>query len=189
MKTDVTHSEILLCDDSISNLLLVSKLLESEGYQFITKVSNPEDVLVELTNKQFDLLLLDIEMPRMDGLEVLRQIHRRQLVNEFFPVIILSGRKDEFTRNKALEIGAIDFINKPFDQTEILLRVKNTLRQYEAYKLKNNLANELEKRIAKRTQQLEASQQLLIQRLAMAGELKDQDTGNHVIRVGQMASH
>ncbi|MCJ8270464.1 MAG: HD domain-containing protein, partial [Psychrosphaera sp.] len=119
--------------------------------------------------------------------EVMQQLHQRKLIDETFPIIILTGRKDEYTRNKALSMGAMDFINKPFDQTEILLRVRNTLRQYAAYQLKENLAQELKSKVAERTKELEASQKLLVERLAMAGELKDEATGKHVIRVGKYA--
>ncbi|NQZ09091.1 MAG: response regulator, partial [Algicola sp.] len=187
MKSDFTESKILLCDDSVSNLLLVRKLLESEHYNNITAVSSPEIVLEKMATEQYDLLLLDIEMPKMDGLEVMKQLHQRKLIDEYFPIIILTGRKDEFTRNKALSMGAMDFINKPFDQTEILLRVRNTLRQYAAYQLKENLAQQLKSKVAERTKELEASQKLLVERLAMAGELKDEATGKHVIRVGKYA--
>jgi len=187
MRRDFTESRILICDDSLSNLLLVSKLLESENYHNITAVSAPEKVLEEIAKREFDLLLLDIEMPKMDGFEVMNQLRQRKLIDENFPIIILTGRKDEFTRNKALSMGAMDFINKPFDQTEILLRVRNTLRQYAAYQLKEHLAEELEKQVKERTAELEAAQKLLVQRLSMAGELKDEATGKHVIRVGKYA--
>lgn len=126
-------------------------------------------------------------MPKMDGLEVLKQIRRRQLVSEQFPIIILTGRKDEFTRNRALEMGAIDFISKPFDQTEIILRVSNTLKQHTALKMQQNLSQALDAKVKARTKQLEISQNLLITRLAMVGELKDHETANHVTRVGEMA--
>jgi len=185
MNADFSKSRILICDDSVSNLLLVSKLLESENYSDITAVSSPENVLEEIAKSKFDLLLLDIEMPIMDGFEVMKQLHERKLIDENFPIIIITGRKDELTRNKALSMGAIDFINKPFDQIEILLRVRNTLRQYAAYQLKEHLAEELEKQVEQRTIELEAAQKLLVQRLSMAGELKDEATGKHVIRVGK----
>ena len=183
------QSKILLCDDSISNLLLLEKLLESEGFEQVTTVSDPEQALENLVTEEYDLLLLDIEMPKMNGLEVLKHIRNRQLVNELFPIIILTGRKDEFTRNKALEMGAIDFINKPFDQTEIVLRVGNTLKQYSALKLQQNLTQALNAEVKARTEQLELSQKLLIKRLATVGELKDIETANHVTRVGEMAKH
>lgn len=183
------QSQILLCDDSISNLLLLDKLLESEGFEHVTAVSDPEQALENLVTGDYDLLLLDIEMPKMDGLEVLTHIRNRQLVDEQFPIIILTGRKDEFTRNKALEMGAKDFINKPFDQTEIILRVSNTLKQHAALKLQQNLSQALDEKVKARTEQLELSQRLLVKRLALVGELKDHETANHVTRVGEMAKH
>ena len=81
MKSDFTESRILLCDDSVSNLLLVSKLLESEHYNNITAVSSPQIVLEKMATEQYDLLLLDIEMPKMDGLEVMQQLHQRKLID------------------------------------------------------------------------------------------------------------
>jgi putative two-component system response regulator len=187
IKSDINQSKILLCDDSVANLMLVKKLLESDQFTNIKAVADPLSVLEEMKVGDYDLLMLDIEMPVMDGLEVMHQLHRRKLIDEYFPIIILTGRKDEETRNKALTQGAVDFINKPFSQTEVLLRVRNTLKLRAAYQFKDNLAEELEKQVALRTEALEAAQTLLVKRLAMAGEFKDKDTGNHVTRVGLMA--
>lgn len=187
MNLDTKHLNILICDDSITNVLLLSSLLESEGYTSITTLTDPTRVLSTLQDKKIDLLLLDIEMPEMDGFQVMQQISESPVKNDFIPVLVLTGHQGTEIRNRALESGAQDFLNKPFDHTEVILRVRNLLRVRSAYLAQANHAVELEKRVEERTAELNRATDILIERMAMAGEMRDTDTGNHVLRVGHYA--
>ena len=187
MPENINRYKVLICDDSITNVLVLSKLLESEGFDKVTTLTEPEKVAHELESGDYDLLMLDIEMPGMNGFDVMIQLKDHRIVDEYFPILILTGRQDTETRMRALEGGAADFINKPFDQTEVILRVKNILRVRAAYNASINHAKELERKVEKRTKELSEATNILIQRLARAGELRDNETGRHVLRVGQYA--
>ncbi len=178
---------VLICDDSIANVMLLSSLLEDEGLAQSKWLTDPKKVAEEIVKDDYDLLLLDIEMPHMTGIEVLQQLRRENLVDEFFPVLILTGRQDVETRHQALEAGAADYVNKPFDQVEVILRVRHLLNVRAAYKGQANLARRLESMVQERTAELSKATDVLVQRLAMAGELRDNETGNHVVRVGRFA--
>ncbi|QYJ77883.1 HD domain-containing phosphohydrolase [Shewanella acanthi] len=180
-------AKIMICDDSITNTLILSAYLKDAGYELITTLTIPEKVVPELANGGYQCLILDIEMPQMSGFDVMELIRETQVVDEYFPIIIMTGRQDAETRNRALESGAADFINKPFDQTETLLRIRNALNVYRAYSAMQHHAHELERQVEARTKELSIANSLLIERLAKAGELKDCDTGRHVLRVGKYA--
>ncbi|MDH5517222.1 MAG: response regulator [Gammaproteobacteria bacterium] len=187
MKISIKNLNILICDDSISNVLLLEKLLQDSGYKSITTITNPLKVLPTMLETPYDLLLLDIEMPGLSGIEVIEQIHQSVLHHQFIPVLVLTGNQLPAIRNKALEVGASDFLTKPFDNTEVLLRVRNLLRVRAAYLAQSRMNTELEERVEKRTQELEKATSILIQRLAQVGEMRDTETGRHVLRVGKYA--
>ena len=123
MAIDTAHLKILICDDSVTNILILSKLLESEGYFHHTSLTDPTRVLPAMQENNYDLLLLDIEMPKMDGFEVMRQINASTVSEQLVPILVLTGKQGNETRNKALLLGAQDFVNKPFDQMEAPIQI------------------------------------------------------------------
>lgn len=187
MSIEIEQLKILICDDSITNVLILNSLLKSEGFDHVESVTDPLHVMPLLETQTFDLLLLDIEMPHLDGFAVMNKIQASPLAQQLIPILVLTGRQGAEVRNRALQSGAQDFVNKPFDQTEVMLRVKNLLRVRAAYLAQTNLAIELENRVRERTTELNAATDFLVERLAMAGEMRDTDTGKHVLRVGQYA--
>ena len=128
MHLPVQDLSILICDDSVTNTMILAKLLESEGYTQIRVLNDPTKVLPLMEEELFDLLLLDIEMPDLDGFEIMDLIHKSSVGRQQVPILVLTGRQDQETRLKALDSGAQDFLNKPIDQAEVVLRVKNPLR-------------------------------------------------------------
>jgi len=187
MPYSIKKLNILICDDSISNVMVLEELLKTQGYESITTVTDPTKVIPLMLEKHFDLLLLDIEMPKMTGIEVMQQINESRLQHEYIPVLVLTGNQKTEIRNQALELGAFDYVLKPFDQTSVLLRVRNLLRVRAAYLAQSTMKEELEKRVVTRTHELEKATEILIKRLAQAGEMRDTDTGRHVLRVGKYA--
>lgn len=184
MPTNFASQKILICDDSITNVLVLSTLLESIGKIKTQTETDPRKVEPILEEQNFDLLLLDIEMPHLNGFQVMEQVRRHYDMDDL-PIIILTGNSDSETRNAALALGANDFINKPFDQTEVKLRCMNLLKTSQAFKLQRNLNEELEKKVEQRTRELSDATEALIHRLALAGEMRDYETGQHVVRVGK----
>jgi len=184
---DISDCKVAVCDDSITNVMILSKLLESEGIGHVHTFTDPRRVVPFLREQAWDidLLILDIEMPHMSGLEMMAAIAAEHPGQLPFAILIITGLNDRDVRHSALLAGANDFVDKPFDQTEVVLRTRNLLQVQRALKAQTQLAHELELKVAQRTEELDRANNLLIQLLALAGELRDNETGRHVARVGR----
>jgi len=176
--------KILVCDDSITNVLILSKLIETEVAGDVTALTDPRKVMESLAMDEYDLLLLDYEMPYLNGIEVMALVREKYNQHEL-PILFITGVNDIEKRNLALSKGANDFVNKPIDQVEVPLRVKNLLMTSHNFKLQKNLNEELEHRVEERTEEINLLTESLINSLAAAGEMKDSDTGKHTFRVGE----
>jgi putative two-component system response regulator len=177
-------NKILLCDDSVTNLFVIAKLIEVEISRDVTALTDPREVMNSLALEEHDLLILDYEMPYLNGIEVMELV-RKKYSQEELPILFITGAHDVETRNLALSRGANDFVHKPIDQVEIVLRINNLLAISHSFKLQKNLNHELELRVEKRTQEINGFTDNLIHRLAIAGEMKDNDTAKHTYRVGE----
>lgn len=177
---------VMVVDDEPINTKVVTRLLELEGYtQFVT-THNAADAN-RLAGKHLpDLILLDLMMPDKSGFEVLEELRGDPRL-QFVPVVILTASTDRDSRVRCLELGATDFVTKPIEPSELVPRVRNVL-QVKLYqdRLKSYSRN-LEAAVKQRTAQLEASRQDVIHCLARAAEYRDDDTGQHVLRVGKYA--
>jgi len=118
---------ILIVDDVAENVELLDTYLQSSGYEVLTAASGHEAIRITY-DKRPDLILLDIMMPDMDGFEVLRRLRRNDPSGET-PVIFLTALSGEGYEARGLELGAVDYITKPFDIQELRLRVRNALRR------------------------------------------------------------
>lgn len=116
---------ILVVDDDREIVKVLGKLLELEGYQVYAAYDGMEALEI-LTEKRVHLLLLDVMMPRLDGLSTLMEIRRRQNI----PVIMLSAKTEESDKVLGLSIGADDYVSKPFQTAELMARVRSQLRRY-----------------------------------------------------------
>lgn len=124
------HMRILVVDDDPPSVKMTAFLLREEGYEVLA-ANNGRDALLLLEREKPDLVLLDVMMPGLDGFETLRQIRSRDSI----PVIFLSAKGETADRVAGLEIGADDYLAKPFEPSELLARVKAVLRRTEAYAL------------------------------------------------------
>ncbi|WP_206485423.1 HD domain-containing phosphohydrolase [Thalassotalea sp. G2M2-11] len=184
---DNTHTaKILVCDDSITNTLILKELIENELNAKVIAITDPRKVQSVLEKHTIDLVILDIEMPHINGFEVMSDI-RKTYQEDQLPILIITANDAVETRNKALLNGANDFLNKPFDQIEVILRASILLKIRASYYQHENSQVILEQKVAQRTEQLNDAIKSLLNSLAAAGELKDNDTGKHVLRVGQYA--
>ncbi len=184
---DIHDAKILIVDDNRSNVALLEAVLEEEEYENLFSTTDPFQVMPLYREHKFDLILLDIRMPGMSGIEVLKQF-KNILQNEYLPIIVLTAQTDQETRQQALAAGAKDFITKPFEDWEVLLRIKNTLQTRLYYTRQILRANLLEDEVAKRTSEIRATQFEIVQRLGAAGELRDNETGAHVQRMSHICS-
>lgn len=123
---DYIKAKILMVDDEPSNILLLEQMLLQEGYENLHSTSDPTKVVDMFSEIKPDLILLDLNMPRMDGFEVMQQLKQVD-ADALVPILVLTALKDEKTRWRALRSGAKDFLCKPLDLTEANLRIKNLL--------------------------------------------------------------
>lgn len=117
---------ILVVDDQFQNIELLQAYLVPQGYE-IVKASSGEEALEKIVHNQIDLVLLDIMMPRMSGLEVLEKLRANEKTKAV-PVVMVTALKETEDKIKSLEAGCDDFISKPFDKIELLARVKSILK-------------------------------------------------------------
>ncbi|HEX5804227.1 MAG TPA: HD domain-containing phosphohydrolase [Azospira sp.] len=175
---------ILVVDDNEANILLLENLLRQRGYRNVHATGDPFRVVPLHREQQFALILLDMQMPGMDGLGVMRQL-RAEMPGEYLPVLVITAQTDGETRLKALELGARDYVTKPFVVTELAHRIRNLMEVQIAYRDRLEQAEILERKVRERTRELQETQFEILHRLARAGEYRDNETGNHVHRVSQ----
>jgi putative two-component system response regulator len=169
----IDQARVLVVDDDPANVLLLEKILDRGGYANVQSTTDPCKVKAMHQKWSFDIILLDIRMPELDGFQVMDQL-AKITENDYLPILVLTAQIDSKTRLTALEKGAKDFLTKPFDQAEVLL-YKQRLWQKEI----------LEAKVRERTQELRASRLEIVGRLARAGEYRDNETGAHVIRMSK----
>lgn len=185
-KQDILNAHILLVDDQLVNIKLLEKMLRQAGFTAIFSTTEAREVKTLYFDNEIDLVLLDIRMPVMDGFEVMAQL-QADINNDYLPVLVLTAELTSHTRERALSSGAKDFITKPFDQAEVIQRIFNMLEVRLLHK-QVRLQNEtLEQQVRQRTRQLEQSQLEIIKRLGRAAEYKDNETGNHILRMSHFA--
>jgi len=179
--------KLLLVDDNLLNLEVIQGTLESAGYKNFTSVDKPLKLSSILQEQSFDLILLDINMPIMDGFGVLSLIH--QLFSEFErpPVIMLTAQDDLDYRIRALDSGASDYITKPFNRKELLIRVALHLENWVMKKTLMEEKQTLEQKVRARTKAMQEAHFEIVDRLGRAAEYRDNETGNHVKRVSLVA--
>lgn len=185
MKQRFSYKErILIIDDEEANIQLLERMLRREGYTKIKSTADSREASIIFRQFQPDIVLLDLIMPHCDGFEVMEQLKGLVPEENYLPILILTGDTSLETRRRALTQGATDFIIKPFDMMETLLRIKNMLktRSLQLQLQQQNLT--LEQHVKNRTRELEEARLEIIKRLAVAVEYRDDDTGEHTIRVG-----
>ncbi len=176
---------ILIVDDQSTVIILLESMLKSAGYKNIHSTTKSSTVLDLYRNLRPDLMLLDIQMPDVDGFQVMGQLEVANRKNEYLPILVLSAEQDQETRHRALDSGAKDFLNKPFDRIEVLMRIRNILEASLLYKEIRHQNEDLEKRVQERTNELRETQREIVQRLGRAAEFRDTDTGAHISRMSR----
>ncbi|HEX8552315.1 MAG TPA: HD domain-containing phosphohydrolase [Abditibacteriaceae bacterium] len=180
------NARVLIVDDEPINVRLLQRILQNAGYHDIACVYDSREVLSFVEGETPDIVLLDWMMPHLNGLDVLRQLQHQECAR-YLPILVLTADVTAQTREEALAGGAKDFLTKPFDQAEVLLRVKNLLETRFLHLAQQEQNRSLEERVLERTRDLENSQAEMLQRLAQAAEFRDDDTGQHTQRVGELA--
>lgn len=180
----IKQARILIVDDSSANVMLLESILHRDGYDNVQATTDPRVVTALHQRNIFDLILLDIRMPHMDGFDVMRAL-RDTTGEEYIPVLVLTAQTDDATRLQALELGAMDYLTKPFSRVEALHRIRNMLKVRTLYNIERWQAEVLEHRVRDRTRELNDTRLEVIRRLGRAGEYRDNETGFHVIRMSK----
>jgi putative two-component system response regulator len=180
----LSESTVMMVDDEPIIAEVVQKYLRAAGFKRFITCHEPSKAVKILTTEQPDLLLLDLVMPKMNGFEILTCMKKDPLLSHI-PVIILTSSTDAETKLEALKRGAADFLAKPVEAGELVLRLRNilTVKAYHDHLAKHTAL--LEHQVHLRTNELRAAQQQILFSLASAGEFRDEDTGMHVVRVGR----
>lgn len=186
MSEAIRSSRVVVIDDVASNLRLLESSLRTFGLEHIKTFSDSAAGLAWLLKNPWDLLLLDLDMPTPSGFDILQKLAQRD--HSRSPVIIISALSRAEDRRKGLEMGAQDYICKPVDMFDLILRVRNNLQLSLASQSLHQERDQLEEQVQERTAQLNCSFQALIRSLSRAAAYKDNETGNHVLRIGESAA-
>jgi PAS domain S-box-containing protein len=152
---DILDARILIVDDQEANVSLLERLLHDAGYTAVTSTMNPHEVWALHRKNRYDLILLDLQMPGMDGFQVIEALKTNE-VDAYLPVLVITAQPGHKLR--ALQAGARDFISKPFDLVEVKMRVRNMLEVRLLYKALEKYSTALEQTVAERTAELRASE-------------------------------
>ena len=181
------HARILIVDDEPGNVEVLRRMLERAGFDKLDTTTDARQALPLYVETRPDLILLDLHMPHMDGLEVMDQLN--EIVEaSYLPILMLTADMTPEARREALSRGAKDFLSKPFNPDEVLLRIRTLLETRFLYLQIQSQNQLLEAKVRERTRELESAQIEIIERLARAAEFRDDNTGQHTERVGQMAA-
>jgi putative two-component system response regulator len=179
-----SKTHILVVDDETNISRLVSQFLENQGYVCDT-CENGALAIEKLASGRFDLVVSDINMPGMSGIELLAAAKKSYPDIAF---IMLTAVDDHRTAVHALELGAFGFIIKPFEANELFINVSNSLRRRELELERNLYEERLEGEVRERTAEIRATQEQVIIRLVTASGYRDEETGEHIQRMGEYAA-
>ena len=177
---DILDSSILIVDDQSANVQLLAQLLREAGYTQVSSTTNPLEVCALHRQNNYDLVLLDLQMPVMDGFQVMEGLKTSD-ADDYLPVLVITAQPGHKVR--ALQAGAKDFICKPFVLVEVIARVHNLLEVRLLHKNLRNNNHLLKFHVRERTAELQAGYLETIFAMMRAAEYKDQDTGTHVKRI------
>jgi putative two-component system response regulator len=180
------NATILIVDDQMTNIMFLESILQNAGYTHVHSIQDPTQVVPRFKELKPDLICLDICMPQINGFQVMGQlkiIHQQA----FLPILVLTSEDDRDTRLRALESGAKDFLIKPFDKVEVLMRIRNLLESSLLNKTVSQQKEILEETVRIRTRELKETQFDVVHRLARAAEHRDNETGSHIIRMSHFA--
>ena len=152
---ELLAARILVVDDQPANIELLAQALGQSGYTNVTTTQNPQEVCALHRRHRYDLILLDLQMPGMDGFQVIEALKANEL-DAWLPVLVITAQPGH--KMRALQAGARDFISKPLDMVEMRVRIRNMLEVRVLYRMLEDHAENLEAAVAERTAQLRESE-------------------------------
>lgn len=179
--SEIRRAKILIVDDQESNVKLLEYMLAGSGYQSVSSTTDARDVFGLYQANRYDLVVLDLNMPHMDGFQVIAALKTIENLG-YVPVLVVTAEPAHKLR--ALEAGAKDFISKPFDNVEVLTRIQNMIEVRLLHRQLYGYNASLEELVLERTADLHESYRETVLTMTCAAEYKDTDTGLHIQRVG-----
>ena len=152
---EILAASILIVDDQAANVELLEQLLSDAGYSNVTSTMQPQEVCALHEKNNYDLILLDLQMPEMDGFQVMAGL-KNNTTDSYLPVVVLTAQPGH--KLQALQCGAKDFLSKPFDLAEVKMRIYNMLEVKLLYKELESYSTFLEQRVEERTAELRESE-------------------------------
>ena len=183
---ELRQSKILIVDDNIDNVQLLEHMLDEEYFDNVISTTDPTQVLNLHQIHRFDLILLDIRMPQMSGLDVIDALKSVMAKDDYLSVLVLTAQTDDETKKQALEAGARDFLVKPFRNWEVMQRIRNLLETRVYFNRQKQKVNILEEEVGRRTKEIRDTQLQVVRTLGRAAEFRDNETGMHIIRMSKM---
>jgi putative two-component system response regulator len=177
---------VLIVDDQQLNRALFESLLREDGYQ-TRSVESGQTALLAVEAEAPDLILLDLVMPGMGGIEVIRRLKSRA-ESRTIPIVVVTGFSNPESRIEAFQAGAEDFLSKPVERSELRARVRNLLRMKEYHDLVIQHNRTLESEVQERTAQLRSQYRETVYLMTSAAEYRDEDTGAHVRRISALSA-
>ena len=181
-------ARILVVDDQQANVRLIERILAAHGLSDVVGTTDPREVVDLYLQRRPDLIMLDLHMPHLDGFAVLERLREISNGEVYLPIIVLTADITQEARTRALQMGAKDFLVKPFDAAEVVLRIENLLEIRGLHQRLSDRNRDLEVRVIERTTQLEHAHIEILERLAAAAEFRDDNTGEHVRRVAERSA-
>ena len=186
--SNIFDRRVLIVDSESREVLFLEKILRDAGYTCLQSTTDSGAVNALYLDFQPDVLLLALNQTGSDGFEVIDQLKPLIGKRTFFPILVLTHDKTMASKYKALGHRAHDFLTKPFDPTEVLLRVENLLETQTLHHRLESQNQILIERIRDRTGDLERARFETVECLAMAAEFRDDETGQHTQRVGHVSA-
>ena len=179
-ETPVLGGRILIIDDQENNVRILERMLRKVGYDELVSTTDPRTAIPLFLEHRPDLILLDLHMPYLDGFGVLEQVSPHVPEGTYLPILVLTADISTEAKQRALTMGAKDFLAKPFDSTEVLLRIKNLLEARFLYLALQQQNESLEVKVQQRTHELEEAQVEILERLGARGRVPGRrDAGAH----------
>jgi putative two-component system response regulator len=176
-------AQILVVDDEPPVLDMVTMILSANGFPSLSCCA-PQKVMTILRQEKIDAVLTDINMPEMSGLELLEKIHLR---HPEIPVILMTGCAELDMTVDAIHKGTFDFIMKPFNPVQLIHSVKKAVNFRKLLQMEKDYKHNLEETVLQRTREVNDASKEMIVRLMVAAEFRDDETGNHIRRIGKYA--
>ncbi|HEY7866083.1 MAG TPA: HD domain-containing phosphohydrolase [Psychromonas sp.] len=176
---------VIIVDDQSAGRMILGKIIQQIAEDIrVIDFEDPKDALEWLKGNQADLIVTDYKMPGLNGIEFIKEIRK---TGEHIPIMMITVVSDKAVRYEALDAGATAFLTRPIDQIECRTSCGNLLKLHKQHMIIQDRANWLAQQVSSATEQILQREQETVLRLAKAGEYRDEETGNHVIRMAKYA--